>query len=139
MFRKVAVALVAASLFAAPVMAETATAPAPAKAATTSSVPAAKTVRTHKTVKAHKSAKVHKAAKVRTAKVNKPAMITTKHARAHHANRMASHKAVNTGMKHARHFNSGKSGKTHKLAGTAGKVPAGKLAAAKPATRSSAN
>ena len=129
MFRKVAIALVAASLFAAPVMAETATAPATGKAATTSSVPAAKTVKTHKSVKTHKAAKLN-----RTAKVNKAAVKSTRHARAHHATRMASHKSMNNSVKHARHFNSGKPGKAHKLAGTAGKV-----AAAKPATRSSAN
>jgi hypothetical protein len=126
MFRKVAIALVAASLFAAPVMAETATAPASSKPATTSSAPVTKTVNTHKTVKAHKSAKAHK-----MVKTNKVAAKSSKQVRPHHATRMASHGSLNKNVKHARHFNNGK---THKLAGTAGKV-----AAAKPVTRSSAN
>jgi hypothetical protein len=111
MFRKVAIALLAASMLAAPVMAQTAT--PTAKPATTSSTAV-------KTVKADTAAVKHK-----------------KHARAHHGIRV-SHKHMK-GAKHARHFNANGSkhvrhfnkGNAHKVAGTPGKV-----VSTKPATRS---
>jgi hypothetical protein len=126
MFRKVAIALVAASMLAAPVMAQTpaATDTKPAAAATTTDKSAPST-----SVKANK------------AKSNK-------HSRAMHNTRTASHKPV-TMVKHARHFNAGKSHKvafaakshkvahatkSHKVAGTANKV-----VSAKSAARSSVN
>jgi Ni/Co efflux regulator RcnB len=92
MFRKVAIALIAASMFAAPVMAKSAA--SAAKPATTSSSVV-------KTVKADKTTFKHR-----------------KHVRAHHGNRMSQHNHMN-GVKHARHFNKGKG---HKVAGTSGKV-----------------
>src|SRR6516162_7540530 len=76
MFRKVAIALVAASMLTAPVMVQAAT----SKPATTSSTAV-------KTVKADTTAVKHK-----------------KHVRAHHRARVAHHKHMN-GVRHARHFN----------------------------------
>jgi hypothetical protein len=80
MFRKVAIALIAASMLTAPVMAQASTSK---PAATTSSA-----VKSVKTVKADKTTLKHR-----------------KHA--HHGNRVAQHKHMN-GTKHARHFNGGK-------------------------------
>jgi hypothetical protein len=110
MFRKVAIALVAASMLTAPVMVQAAT----SKPATTSSTAV-------KTVKADTTAVKHK-----------------KHVRAHHRARVAHHKHMNgvkharhhnmNGTKHVRHFNKGNG---HKVAGASGKV-----VSAKPATRS---
>jgi len=100
MFRKVAIALIAASMLTAPVMAQApAAATKPAAAATSST--------TVKTVKACKTTlKYHK------------------HARSHRGIRVAKHKHMN-GVKHARHFNAGKG---HKVAGTANKVVSAKPA-----------
>jgi hypothetical protein len=133
MFRKVAIALVAASMLAAPVMAQTPAATDTKPAATTTDKSAPST-----SVKANK------------AKSNK-------HSRAMHNTRTASHKPV-TMVKHARHFNAGKSHKvanaakshkvasvakshkvahatkSHKVAGTVNKV-----VSAKSAARSSVN
>jgi hypothetical protein len=78
MFRKVAIALVAASLFAAPVMAQGTAKPATAPTST-----------------------------VKTVKANKTTVKVHKHVRAHHTTRMAKHNTLN-GVKHARHFNAGK-------------------------------
>jgi len=102
MFRKVAIALIAASVLTAPVMAQV---PASKPAATTSSA-----VKSVKTVKADKTTLKHR-----------------KHARARHGNRMAQHKHMN-GTKHARHFNGGDGGKGHKVAGATGKVASAKPA-----------
>jgi len=117
MFRQVAIALVAASMLAAPVMAQTpaATDTKPAAAATTTDKSAPST-----TVKANKSK-------------------SSKHSRAIRNPRTPPHKSV-TMVKHARHFNAGKShkvanaAKSHKVAGTANKV-----VSAKSAARSSVN
>jgi Ni/Co efflux regulator RcnB len=98
MFRKVAIALIAASMLTAPVMAK---APASTtKHATASSVAV-------KTVKADKTALKHR-----------------KHARRHTATHMAKHMHKN-GVKHARHFNKGNG---HKFAGTAHKFVSAKPA-----------
>ena len=78
MFRKVAIALFAASMLTAPVMAQAA-APATKPAAAI----------TVKTVKADKTALKHR-----------------KHARHHNSTRMAKHMHKN-GVKHVRHFNNG--------------------------------
>jgi hypothetical protein len=92
MFRKVAIALIAASMLTAPVMAK---APAStAKPATASSVT------------------------VKTVKVGKTALNHRKHVRRHTGTHMAKHMHKN-GVKHARHFNKGNG---HKFAGTANKV-----------------
>jgi len=109
MFRKVAIALVAASVFAAPVMAQT--------PAATDTKPAAAAPST-----------TDKSAPSTTVKANKSK--SNKHSRVIRHTRTVAHKPVMT-VKHARHFNAAKS---HKVAGTANKV-----AAAKSATRSSAN
>jgi hypothetical protein len=117
MFRKVALALIAASMLTAPVMAK---APAP----TTKPATAATSSAAVKTVKADKAALKHR-----------------KHARRHngtpmakhmhqHGTHMAKHMHKNA-VKHARHFNKGNG---HKVAGTANKV-----VSAKPATRSGTN
>ena len=119
MFRKVAVALVAASMLAAPVMAQT--------PATTDGKPAASAP----------STTTDKSAPSTTVKANKSK--SNKHSRAMHNTRTVSHKSVTT-VKHARHFNAGKShkvahaAKSHKVAGTANKV-----VSAKSAARSSVN
>jgi hypothetical protein len=94
MFRKVAIALVAATMLTAPVMAQ---APAP----TTKPATAATTGAAVKTVKADKMALKHR-----------------KHARRHNGTHMAKHMHEN-GVKHVRHFNKGNG---HKVAGTANKV-----------------
>jgi hypothetical protein len=100
MFRKVAIALIAASMLTAPVMAQ-------APAATTKPATAATSSTTVKTVKASKTTlKYHK------------------HARSHRGIRVAKHKHMN-GVKHARHYNAGKG---HKVAGTANKVVSAKPA-----------
>jgi hypothetical protein len=109
MFRKVAIALVAASMFAAPVMAQT--------PAATDTKPAA----------AAPSTTTDKSAPSTTVKANKSK--SNKHSRAMRT-RTVSHKPVMT-VKHARHFNAAK---VHKVAGTANKV-----VSAKSATRSSVN
>ena len=109
MFRKVAIALVAASMFAAPVMAQT--------PAATDTKPAAAAPST-----------TDKSAPSTTVKANKSK--SNKHSRVIRHTRTVAHKPAMT-VKHARHFNAAKS---HKVAGTANKV-----AAAKSATRSSAN
>jgi hypothetical protein len=120
MLRKVAIALVAASMFAAPVMAQT--------PAATDTKPAAAAPSTTST---------DKSAPATTVKANKSK--SNKHSRVIRHTRTVAHKSVMT-VKHARHFNAGKSHKvayatkSHKVAGTANKV-----AAAKSATRSSAN
>jgi Ni/Co efflux regulator RcnB len=100
MFRKVAIALIAASMLTAPVMAQ---APAP----TTKPATAATSAAAVKTVKADKTALKHR-----------------KHARRHNGTHMAKHMHRN-GVKHARHFNNGKG---HKVAGTANKVVSTKAA-----------
>jgi hypothetical protein len=106
MFRKVAIALVAASMLTAPVMAKApATSTKPATASTSSA-----TVKTVKTVKADKTVFKHH-----------------KHARVHRNIWLSRHKHRD-GVKYAHHFNAGKG---HKAAGTSGKV-----VSAKPATRS---
>jgi hypothetical protein len=110
MFRKVAIALLAASMLTAPVMAQAAT----SKPATTSSTVV-------KTVKADTTAVKHK-----------------KHARAHHRTRVTHHKHMNR-VKHARHFNVNGAkhvrhfdkGNWHKVSGASAKA-----VSAKPATRS---
>jgi alpha/beta superfamily hydrolase len=118
MFRKVAIALVAASMLAAPVMAQT--------PAATDSKPAAPSTATT-TDKSAPSTTVKAKAK------------SSKHSRAMRNTRTVSHKSVMT-VKHARHFNAGKSHKvahatkSHKVAGTANKV-----VSAKSAARSSVN
>jgi hypothetical protein len=89
MFRKVAIALIAASMLTAPVMAKAPAATTPAGAPTSSAAV--------KTVKADKSALKHR-----------------KHVRAHHATRVSKHKHMNA-AKHARHHFNG--GKGHKTAG----------------------
>jgi hypothetical protein len=106
MFRKVAIALVAASMFTAPVMAK-------APAATTKPATASTSTAAVKTVKA--------------VKADNTSLKHRKHARAHHGNRMSQHKHIN-GVKQARHFNKSKG---HRVAGTSGKV-----VSTKPATRS---
>jgi hypothetical protein len=98
MFRKVAIALIAASMLTAPVMAQVPASTTKPAAATSSAV---------KSVKADKTTLKHR-----------------RHARAHHGNRMAQHKRMN-GTKHARHFNGGKG---HKVAGATGKVVSAKPA-----------
>lgn len=114
MFRKVAIALVAASMLAAPVTAQT--------PAATDSKPAA----------AAPSTTTDKSAPSTTVKANKAK--SSKHSRAMRNTRTASHKSVMT-VKHARHFNAGKSHKvanatkSHKVAGTANKVVSAKSAA----------
>jgi alpha/beta superfamily hydrolase len=110
MFRKVAIALVAASMLAAPVMAQT--------PAATDSKPAAPSTATT----------TDKSAPSTTVKANKSK--SNKHSHAMRTTHTASHKSVKT-VKHARHFNAAKA---HKVAGTAHKV-----VAAKSATRSSVN
>jgi hypothetical protein len=103
MFRKVAIALVAASMLAAPVMAQ-----APAADTKAAATAPSTTTSTGKsaTVKANKS------------KANK-------HSRAMRNTRTVSHKPVMT-VKHAHHFNAAKN---HKVAGTANKVVSAKSAA----------
>ena len=103
MFRKVAIALVAASMLAAPVMAQTpaATDTKPTAPSTTTDKSAPST-----TVKANKS---------------KP----SKHSRAIRNTRTVAHKPAMT-VKHARHFNASKS---HKVAGKTNKVVSAKSAA----------
>jgi hypothetical protein len=118
MFRKVAIALVAASMFAAPVMAQ-----APAAKPAVDTKPAATAPSTSSTTDKSAPSTTVKANK---SKANKHSRVI-RHTRTMH---VASHKPVKT-VKHARHFNAAKS---HKVAGTANKV-----AAAKSATRSSAN
>ena len=98
MFRKVAIALIAASMLTAPVMAK-------APAATAKPATASTSTAAVKTVKADKTALKHR-----------------KHARAHHGNRMSQHKHMN-GVKHARHFNKDKG---HKVAGTFAKAVSAK-------------
>jgi Ni/Co efflux regulator RcnB len=100
MFRKVAIALIAASMFTAPVMAK-------APASTTKHASAATSSAAVKTVKADKAALNHR-----------------KHARRHTATHMAKHMHKN-GVKHARHFNKGNG---HKFAGTAHKFVSAKPA-----------
>jgi alpha/beta superfamily hydrolase len=118
MFRKVAIALVAASMFAAPVMAQ---------------APAADT----KPVAPSTTTSTDKSAPATTVKANKSK--SNKHSRVIRHTRTVAHKPVMT-VKHARHFNAGKShkvasaAKTHKIAGTANKV-----VSAKSAARSSVN
>ncbi len=100
MFRKVAIALIAASMLTAPVMAQAAT----AKPATTSAA-------TVKTVKADKTALKHR-----------------KHVRRHTGTHMAKHmdkRMHKNGVKHVRHFNKANG---HKVAGTANKVVSAKPA-----------
>jgi Ni/Co efflux regulator RcnB len=99
MFRKIAIALVAASMLTVPVMAKAPAATKPATASTSS-------------------------AAVKTVKADKTALKHRKHARAHHGTRVSQHKHMN-GVKHARHFNKGKG---HKVAGTTGKVVSSKPA-----------
>jgi hypothetical protein len=116
MFRKVAIALVAASMFAAPVMAQ-----APAAKSATDTKPAAAAPST--------TTPTDKSAPASTVKANKPK--SDKHSRANHRSmRIVFHKSVKT-VKHARHFNAAKS---HKVAGTTFKV-----VSAKSAARSSVN
>jgi hypothetical protein len=133
MLRKVAIALVAASMLAAPVMAQTpaATDTKPAAAATTTDKSAPST-----TVKANKSkSSKHSRAMRNTRTASHKSATMVKHAR--HFNAGKSHKVVvavahkPVMTKHARHFNAGKS---HKVAGTANTV-----VSAKSATRSSVN
>jgi Ni/Co efflux regulator RcnB len=100
MFRKVAIALIAASMFTAPVMAK-------APASTTKPATAATSSAAVKTVKADKTALMHR-----------------KHVRRHNGTHMAKHMHKN-GVKHARHFNKGNG---HKFAGTANKVVSTKAA-----------
>jgi hypothetical protein len=111
MFRKVAIALIAASMLTAPVMAQAATAK-PATAATS-------------------------AAAVKTVKADKTALKHRKHVRRHTGTHMAKHMHKSThmakhmhnnGVKHARLFNKANG---HKVAGAANKV-----VSAKPVTRS---
>ncbi len=160
MFRKVAIALVAASMFAAPVMAQTpaATDTKPVAPSTTTSTDKSAPATT---VKANKSkANKHSGVIRHTRTVAHKPVMNVKHARhfnagksykvagtvahkpaktikyARHFNAAKNHKVAvmhkpAMTVKHARHFNAGKS---HKVAGTANKV-----AAAKSATRSSAN
>jgi hypothetical protein len=158
MLRKVAIALVAASMFAAPVMAQTpaATDTKPVAPSTTTSTDKSAPATT---VKANKSKANKHSRLIRNTRTvaHKPVM-AVKHAR--HFNAAKSHKVVIAHkpaktVKYARHFNAAKSykiavahkpamtvkharhfnaGKNHKVAGTANKV-----AAAKSATRSSAN
>jgi hypothetical protein len=102
MFRKVAIALIAASMLTAPVMAQT---PAPtAKPTAAVSSTTVKAVKASKTVKATKTVKYH--------------------ARVHRGTHVAGHKHMN-GVKHARHLDAGKG---HKVAGTANKVVSAKPA-----------
>jgi alpha/beta superfamily hydrolase len=102
MFRKVAIALVAASMLAAPVMAQT--------PAATDSKPVAPSTTTDKS------------APSTTVKANKSK--SNKHSRAMRTTRTAAHKPAKM-VKHAHHFNATKS---HKLAGTANKVVSAKSA-----------
>jgi hypothetical protein len=101
MFRKVAIALIAASMLTAPVMAQVPASTTKPAATSPSAVKSVKTVKADKTTLKHR-----------------------KHARAHHGNRMAQHKHMN-GTRHARHFNGGKA---HKVAGATGKVVSAKPA-----------
>ena len=94
MFRKVAIALFAASMLAAPVIAQAA-APTTKPAAGATSAAAVKTIKADKTAFKHR-----------------------KHARHHNGTHMAKHMHKN-GVKHVRHFNKGNG---HKMAGTANKV-----------------
>jgi hypothetical protein len=103
MLRKVAIALVAASMLAAPVMAQ---APAATDAKPAATAPSADKSAPATTVKANKS------------KVNK-------HSRAMRNTRTVSHKSGMT-AKHAHHFNAAKG---HKVAGTANKVVSARSAA----------
>jgi hypothetical protein len=99
MFRKVAIALIAASMLTAPVMAQVPASTIKPAATTSSAVKSVKSVKADKT--------------------------TLKHRRhAHRGTRMAQHKHMN-GTKHARHFNGGKG---HKVAGATGKVVSAKPA-----------
>ena len=93
MFRKVAIALIAASMLTAPVMAKAPAATTPAGAPTSS-------------------------AAVKTVKADKTALMHRKHARRHNGTHMAKHMHMN-GVKHVRHFNKSNG---HKVAGTANKV-----------------
>jgi hypothetical protein len=117
MFRKVAIALVAASVFAAPVMAQT-------PAATDTKPAAAAPSATDKSA----PATTGKSVPSPTVKANKSK--SDKHSRVIRHTRTVSHKPVMT-VKHARHIHAAKS---HKVAGTAHKV-----VSAKSATRSSVN
>ena len=98
MFRKVAIALIAASMLTAPVMAQ---APTPTTKPATTSAAAVKMVKADKTALKHR-----------------------KHARRHNGTHMAKHMHKN-GVKHVRHF---KAGNGHKVAGTANKVVSTKAA-----------
>jgi len=98
MFRKVAIALIAASMLAAPVIAQ---------AATTKPTAGATSATVVKTIKADKTALKHR-----------------KHARRHNGTHMAKHMHMH-GVKHVRHFNKGNG---HKVAGTANKVVSAKPA-----------
>ena len=100
MFRKVAIALFAASMLAAPVIAQ-------AAASTTKPTAGATSAAAVKTIKADKTALKHR-----------------KHARRHNGTHMAKHMHKN-GVKHVRHFNKGNG---HKVAGTANKVVSAKPA-----------
>jgi hypothetical protein len=120
MLRKVAIALVAASMLAAPVMAQAPAADTKAAATAPSTTTSTGKSAPSTTVKANKA---------------KP----NKHSRAVRNTRTVSHKPVMT-VKHARHFNAAKNhkvanaAKNHKVAGTANKV-----VSAKSAARSSVN
>jgi alpha/beta superfamily hydrolase len=122
MFRKVAIALVAASVFAAPVMAQT--------PAATDTKPANKPAASAPATTGNAaSTTTDKSAPSTTVKTNKSK--SDKHSRViRRHTRTVSHKPVMT-VKHARHFHAAKS---HKVAGTAHKV-----VSAKSATRSSVN
>jgi hypothetical protein len=128
MFRKVAIALVAASMFAAPVMAQapaaTDTKPAAAAPSTTTGKSAPST-----TVKANKSkANKHSRAIRNTRTVSHKSVTTVKHA--HHFNAAKNHKVAHATKNHK----VAKATKSHKVAGTANKV-----VSAKSAARSSVN
>ena len=133
MFRKVAIALVAASMLAAPVMAQTPAATdtkptAPSTATTTDKSAPATTLKANK-AKSNK----HSRAMRNTRTVSHKSATMVKHARHFNAGShkiVVAHKPV-MAVKHARHFNAGKS---QKVAGTANKV-----VSAKSAARSSVN
>jgi hypothetical protein len=125
MFRKVAIALVAASVFAAPVMAQT---PAATGTKPAAAVPATTGTSVPTTTGTSVPTTTDKSAPSTTVKANKSK--SDKHSRVIRHTRTVSHKPVMT-VKHARHFNAAKS---HKVAGTAHKV-----VSAKSATRSSVN
>jgi hypothetical protein len=100
MFRKVAIALIAASMLTAPVIAQAATPTTKPTAGATS------------------------AAVVKTIKADKTALKHRKHVRRHNGTHMAKHMHKN-GVKHVRHRNKGNG---HKVAGTANKVVSAKPA-----------